>query len=80
MLFVIATVGLCGWFGYLSFSGTEFTGSIYDRAMNSFGVIISEINVPVLQLIAAALIVIAWPKKWQFKSAPPQAVSAQQPV
>jgi len=34
----------------------------------------------VLQLIAAALIVIAWPKKWQFKSAPPQAVSAQQPV
>lgn len=72
MLFAVASLGFVGWFGYLSFSGGALSDSIYDRVMYSTDEIISEINMPVLQVMAAAMLVIAWPKKWRFKTPPAQ--------
>ena len=58
---------LVGWFGYVSFEGAEFTNSLYDRIMHSIGVIVSSINVPILQFMLGAAIVVFWPRRFEFK-------------
>ena len=65
---------LVGWFGYLSFEGTEFTTTLYDRIMNSIGVIVSSINFPILQFLLGTAIVVAWPRRFEFK---PKTVDSQ---
>ena len=70
--YVTFLAGFClvGWFGYLSFEGTEFTTTLYDRIMNSIGVIVSSINFPILQFLLGAVIVVFWPRKFEFNPEP----------
>ena len=65
-LMTLFGIGLAGWFGYLTFEGTEFANSIYDRVMHSLGVVVGSINVPIVQLISAAAIVVCWPRQFEF--------------
>lgn len=65
---VTMSVGLVGWFGYHAVVGAEFTGSVYDRVMNSLGVIVGAVNFPVVQLLLGAMIIVCWPRKFEFGS------------
>jgi hypothetical protein len=66
---VLLGIFLVGWFGYLSATGAEYTNSLYERIMNSVGVIIRSINLPICQILVATAIVAMWPRKFQFASA-----------
>jgi len=66
MLSILLTIVLAAWFGYLAVVGTELSGSMYDRVMHAMGVIVSSINFPVLQILAALLLLVAWPRNWEF--------------
>lgn len=65
-LMIACSIALVGWFGYLSFEGSESATAFYDRGMCSLGVIIGAINMPILQLILALVIVVLWPRKFEF--------------
>lgn len=67
---VIATsVGLLGWFGFHFFEGTELTASIHDRFFHAAGVIVSALNVPATQLLAALVLMQVWPESWRYQKA-----------
>ena len=67
----LAAIFLVGWFGYHSIVGSEYATSPYDRAMHSMGVIIGSINVPIFQILLATVIVVVWPRKFEFGSQDP---------
>ncbi|QEG23799.1 hypothetical protein [Mariniblastus fucicola] len=62
----LSAVALSIWFGYEAYRGTEFTSTAYDRSMHAMGVIFSSINLPILQVMVAAWILFAWPRRWQY--------------
>lgn len=61
---ILAAVALFGWFGYLTVIGAEFTETIFDRMMHASGVIISYVDVPLVQILSAAVLVVCWPTRW----------------
>jgi len=64
---VLAGVALVGWFSYLSIEGADLVTSIYDRVMHAMGVIVGSINVPIVQFLLATVIVVSWPRKYEFR-------------
>lgn len=66
-LSILLSVALGVWFGYLTFVGSELAESVFDRVMNAAGVIIGAINLPILQVLAALVLLFAWPRRWVFK-------------
>ena len=71
---VLSALSMAGWFGYLTIEGSEVSTSFFDRIMNSIGVMIMSINFPILQFLLGTAIVVAWPRRFEFK---PKTVDSQ---
>lgn len=76
---VLTGVGLVGWFVYLAVIGSTYADSIHDRVMHSLGVVFGSISFPILQFLLATVIVVSWPRKYEFRPADPIAVAETNP-
>lgn len=63
-------VGLAGWLIFLVVEGAEYSGTIYDRVMHAMGaVFIESISFPIIQVLLALLVIVCWPRRFEFSSA-----------
>lgn len=69
LLTIATAVGVLGWFGFHFVVGTELTESVHDRFFHAVGVIVSALNVPATQFLAALTMMQIWPERWRFRKA-----------